>query len=107
MLVICFSDGRDLTWHVGDRQPLDQLITQLEEKYEGTLTEAESGIFLAQMLSKVYMLQADCDELQYIKTLFSNPSKKGPGRKDFTIPITGGRVMRWCGDIARTILMNL
>lgn len=107
MLVICFNDGRDLNWHVNERQPLDLLVSQLESKFEGTLTEAESGIFLAHTLAKVYMLQADGHELEHIKRQFSNPSTDGPGRKDLTIPITGAAVMRWYGDIARTILLNL
>jgi hypothetical protein len=49
----------------------------------------------------VLELQADCDELIAIRNLFASD-------RTFTIPMPQcNRVVRWFGDIARTIYANL
>lgn len=45
-------------------------------------------------------LQADGDELEHIKRVFSLGGT-------YTIPMPQKRVVRWYGDIARTIIGNL
>lgn len=46
-------------------------------------------------VNSVIDIQADGDELRHIQSSFTN------------IPIANVRVMRWFGDIARTIIANL
>ena len=48
----------------------------------------------------VLELQADGDELEHIKRLFSLGGT-------YSIPMPQKRVVRWYGDIARTIIGNL
>jgi hypothetical protein len=52
-------------------------------------------------VERIVELQADGDELEYIENIFSTHGK-------CSIPIPyAKRVVRWYGDIARTIYLNL
>lgn len=46
-------------------------------------------------IHNVVCVQADGDELEYIRNKFTN------------IPMTNGRVVRWHGEMARFILSNI
>ena len=109
MLVICFNDGYDVEWHVGDVAPLQKLM----EKHDN-LGEREVNRVQANILDKVFMLQADGHELQYIMEQYvSLPGHDSNGHSRqygyaLSIPSPRGkRIVRWAGDIARTILLNL
>lgn len=94
MLVIYFSDGADMSWHVGTTTPMHQLLAHTEGQHERQVIRTECEI-----LSKIYMLQADGDELEYISRLYPD--------KGAAVPLASRSVVRWYGDIARTILLNL
>lgn len=66
--------GRDgvRSWHIGEK-----IIMQYET------------------ISQVDEVQADCDELEYIKSNFTN------------LPMSNSRVVRWFGDHARFIVAHL
>lgn len=49
-------------------------------------------------------VQADGDELEHVRFLFSNGSTQP---MQYTIPIPRGNIARWYGDIAKTILFSL
>lgn len=51
-------------------------------------------------------IQADGDELEAIRRHFSYSPKDGSGLV-CSIPFCGNRVVRWYGDIAKTIYFNL
>ena len=99
MLVVCFNHGHDVTWHVGDESYIDTFYRVTAEE---TADEVTTGKLLATELAKVYMIQADGDELEHIKKMFSGNEWHG-----YTIPLPDKRVVRWVGDLARTILVNL
>lgn len=78
-LDIVFHDGHELTWHIGQKLP----------------------IFSTKQIDAISHIQADGDELQHIMNLFSIDGV-------FTIPMPKvGRVIRWFGDIAKTIIANI
>ena len=92
MLVVCFNHGHDVAWHVGDESFVDTFYRTTAEL---DADEVTAGKLLATELAKVYMIQADGDELDHISRLF--PALASPNK----------RVVRWVGDLARTILVNL
>jgi hypothetical protein len=53
----------------------------------------------------IEFIQADGDELDYVVRLFT-PIRDGVSRP-CTIPVPRQRVVRWYGDIARTIYANI
>jgi hypothetical protein len=69
MLYFIFENGRAVTWHVGEKA-----LPRVQEVVE---------------------VQADCDELEYIKGKFLN------------IPIAKKQVVTWMGDWAKFIARNL
>ena len=106
MLVISFSDGFDTEWRVSEKNPLDVIY-----EYVNNLEEREYNIALSRTLDKVFMIQADGDELLHIMNQYTRKygdENTQPYVLSFDIPIpTGKSVVRWYGDIARTILLNL
>jgi hypothetical protein len=118
MLVICFSDGYDAKWHLNDGNPIDASLTRLERQAGRSMTEEEHGITLSDALAKVYMIQADGDELLYIRQQYGYQAAPPDGNTAEihimpSIPFpkndegNAKRIIRWYGDIARTILLNL
>lgn len=91
MLFIKTSAGRELTWHIGD---------QLPERFDQETKEYDH-------YQDVCLIQADGDELYYIKERFQNlpmavpvlPSEKGK--------FVAARIVRWRRDLAQFIYDNL
>ena len=108
MLVVCFRDGEDATWHINEGSPIDTAISELERSSGKSMTEPEHGIILGRILNDVYMLQADGDELEHIKRQYKNHTGPDCVQPTYTIPMDPNKkIMKWHGDIARTILLNL
>lgn len=77
----------EIQWHVGSPKPIEHA-----RFYEGY------GPHMC-----YYEIQADGDELERIKSVFTTGVVGG-----YTIPMPyGKRVVRWHGDLAATILFNL
>jgi hypothetical protein len=72
MLYFVTSDKKEIAWHTREKCPL---------------TFADRG--------NIIEVQADGDELEYIKNKFTN------------IPMSTNRVINWYGDIARFIASNM
>ena len=80
MLAIIFQSGRERQWHVGSPSPING--------------EPE--------VDAIKYIQADGHELDHIKLHFAD------GDANPAIPmVRGQRVLRWYGDIAKTIITNL
>ena len=101
MLVICLNDGADIEWHTGEPNPLERILS----KYDDPRVRARGE---AALLARVYMVQADCGELEHIQNQYASVDGNSGQFFQYSIPIpTPNRVVRWYGDIARTILLNL
>ena len=84
MLYIVTKDGQEVEWHTGKKVP------KIDPQ-------------------DVVEIQADCDELEHVKWLFTNriANPYASTVEIYTIPLPKGRVARWFGDFARTIYCNL
>jgi hypothetical protein len=105
MLLVCFVNGDDAVWHVGEQCPIDRRIDYLYKS--STIGEKEQGVLAHLTLETVYLIQADGDELNHILNQYTIASH-GENALSITVPFpVGKKVVRWYGDIARTILLNL
>jgi hypothetical protein len=100
MLAIITKDGHEIQWHVGT--PVPKMWGKGGSEY--------------QAMERIYMLQADGDELAHVRKAFMSkvtifaPAGEEPASVTFdvpTIPLTSGPVVRWYGDLAKTIFLNL
>ena len=100
MLAIVTKDGHEIQWHVGS--PVPKMWGKGGSEY--------------QAMERIYMLQADGDELAHIQRVFTNkvtifaPPGEEPASITFdipTLPMSNKPVVRWYGDLAKTIFLNL
>ena len=108
MLVITYDSGKDVEWHIGEKMPVPCDILGFVQGAVGMLDEVN--------VRHITQLQADGDELEHIKKLFTNELHAGTppysketftGPSYFSIPMPNARVCRWADSIARTIYVNL
>jgi len=98
MLAIVTKDGHEIQWHVGT--PVPKMWGKGGSEY--------------QAMERIYMLQADGDELAHVqKTFTSRVIMHSPdGTEQINVdvpslPIANKPVVRWYGDLAKTIFLNL
>lgn len=73
-----------------------------EKAFHVPFTKFEENI-----INSATMIQADGDELDHIQYRFTTTDAK-QYKTGYSIPMPlGGRVVKWYGDIAKTILANL
>lgn len=86
MALYIVYEGGETTWHVGQKAD-----------------------FSAKFINNVTHIQADGDELQYLYKQYGfDVSPTLNPKPVYSIPMpTNQRVIRWFGDIAKTILANL
>lgn len=82
-LYIIFQSGTHRTWNIGQEIPL-----KIEE------------------VEAISYIQADGHELEIISQLFCTNPKAHPKDKKYTIPMPNKGIVKWFGDIARTIILN-
>jgi DNA-binding IclR family transcriptional regulator len=58
-------------------------------------------------ISTITYIQADGDELELILNSFCTNPHANHTSRHYTIPVAKERVMKWYGDIARTIIANI
>lgn len=67
---------------------------------DDTEIEWHMGKVIPSGFQNVKMVQADGHELDYIQKQYSM-------NNNYSIPMPNQRVVRWCGDIAKTIIANM
>jgi len=84
MLSIVFKSGAEVQWHINQKK-------KWQYKDVADITE----------------IQADGDELEHIKSIFCLKYDGAQVDQRPTIPLPKVRVVRWFGDIAKTIIGNI
>ena len=85
MLHIIFQSGKERKWHIGEKNPVN-----FDE------------------VNAIQEIQADGDELDYIKKQYCDGNNIESTVTAYSIPLPRNkRVVRWFGDIAKIIISNI
>lgn len=90
-LYIVNKSGTEKIWHIGMKTPLELFFSNDNLR----------------IIEQVAYIQADLDELEHIRNLFTSISQFKDVAIVCTIPMPRQRVVKWVGETAQTILLNL